>query len=122
MTIKKIPTIYTLSLFFFSIWLFLIGAAIIPAITTGSQIQFPNPILQTLFIASAATSTAGCLLLGAYFLGSKELPAKQAGTKQMSKLIKAENQTEKEVAADFGILVREEQEAIVASKKERSQR
>ena len=91
---------YTIFLVSFSIWLFLFGIALFPTITTGSQIQFPDAGLQTLFLGTAVTSSIGCLLIGAnFYLFGTNTPKQRA------------------VIRDIGIIAEEGQEAIIVKKK-----
>ena len=79
MNATKTKVAYTLFLISFSIWLVLFGTALFPAIATGSQIQFPDPAIQTLFLGTTVTSSIGCLLISADFLLFRMDLTKQKG-------------------------------------------
>lgn len=119
MTATKIKVAYTLFLISFSIWLFLIGLALFPAITNGKQIQFPNPIIQALFIGSTATSTIGCLLFGAHYLGLEIAPTRQIETHEKMSYTQRKLQASQVAIQDIGMIAHEEQEVIAVKKKKK---
>ena len=136
----KIKVAYSIFLVSFSLWLFLFGIAVFPAITTGSQIQFPDSALQTLFLGAAITTSIGCLLVGANLLLFGIYPIKQKGTLEKTKSIQGkllatqaakafQNQMENDYSVYPGesqetmqtieIIAKEEQEVLVAKKKKK---
>jgi len=140
MTATKIKVAYSIFLVSFSLWLFLFGIAVFPAITTGSQIQFPDPALQTLFLGATVTASIGCLLIGADFFLFEIDSTKQKGTLERAKPIQGKlqatqaakafrNQMEndsrvcpgesQEALQTIEIIVKEEQEALVVKKQKK---
>ena len=136
----KIKVVHSIFLVSFSLWLFLFGIAVFPAITTGSPIQFPDPAIQTLFLGATVTASIGCLLIGADFLLFEINPTKQKGTLQKTESIQGKLQAtqaakairnpmendsrvypgeSQEAMQTIEIIVKEEQEALVVKKQKK---